>query len=345
MGRGEHETELSIARRRGMSNSYWIGVDLGKQSLDAAVAEVGGPTAQWMRLPAASFETNPGLAPLVRWAQAQLDGGAVAGVCIESTGRLGWRFMETLGDALGPVSMVNPARTKAFGDSLGQRDKTDRADACVLAFYGATMQPPPTAKPSAVLQELRECNRLFSALSTDKQAYQKRLLDGPASALVRKELQQTIRALERRMAKMQEHMDNLIAADRSMKDDVERITSIKGVGPRTALVLLAELGDLRRFSRNELASYVGLYPRCHESGSSVRKRPRMVKRGGAAIRKALYLCAMSARVHNPQMRRLFQRLTQNGKAPMAALGAIMRKLLLLARSLLVNNTVYDPCHT
>ena len=68
----------------------------------------------------------------------------------------------------------------------------------------------------------------------------------------------------------------------------------------------------------------------------------MVKRGGAAIRKALYLCAMSAIRWNPQMRRLYHRLIKKGKAPMAALGAVMRKLLLLIRSLLVNNTEYQP---
>jgi len=250
--------------------------------------------------------------------------------------------MDTLDGALGPVSMVNPQRTKAFGDSLGCRDKTDAGDARVLALYGATLQPQPTALPSPVHRELQECNRLFSALSVDKQAYQARLKDGPLSPLVCRELKHTILALDRRMASVQKHMDRLVENDSRLAEDAQRIASIKGVGQRTAYVLLAELGDLRRFDRNEIASYAGLYPRHHDSGTSVRKRPRMVKRGGAAIRKALYVCAMSAIQWNPQMRQLYRRLTKNGKAPMAALGAVMRKLLLLARSLLVHNTFYEP---
>ena len=325
-----------------MDKSYWIGVDLSKKSFDAAVADLECPVAEWMLLPAASFDVDQSLKVFTRWVQTQVRDGAVVGVCIESTGRLGWRFMKALGNALGAVAMVNPARTKAFGDSLGRRDKTDRVDARVLAMYGATIQPEPTSMPSPLMRELQECNRLFSVLSTDKQAYETRLKDEPVSSLVRKELKRTILALERRMASVQKRMDHLIASDERLSKDIEHITSIKGVGPRTAYVLLAELGDLRRFSRNEIASYVGLYPSRHESGTSVRKRPRMVKRGGAPIRKALYTCAMSAIRWNPQMQQLYHRLKRNGKASMAALGAVMRKLLLLARSLLVHNTYYDP---
>ena len=317
-----------------------VGVDVGKDSVWAAVASAGDAVADWARLPVQSFAfSEEGIAAIVQWV-ANFE--AIAGVCIESTGRLGWRFMAQLDGALGPVSMANPARTRAFGDSMGLRDKSDRVDACVLALYGVAMQPPVTRMRSAVLRELRECNRLFSVLSIDRQSYKKRLADGPLSATVRHELRRTIALLERRMKQVQARMDELVASDASLTADVGRITSIKGVGPRTAFVLLAEFGDLRDYSRNELASLAGLYPRQYESGRSVYKRPRMARRGGGPVRKALYLCAMSARKHNPQMRQLYERHVQNGKSPMAALGILMRKLLLLARSLLIHQTKYDP---
>ncbi len=330
-----------------MSKVFWVGVDVGKESFFAAVASGEDAVTDWARLPVKAFAfSEKGLECFVGWVRSMVAGSdAVGGVCIESTGRLGWRFMEQLEGALGPVSMENPARTRSFGDSMGLRDKTDRVDACVLALYGVAMQPKATGMPSKVMRELRECNRLFSTLSVDRQSYTNRLKDGPSSAFVRRELKQTIRQLGRHMEKVQTHMDELIASEATLQRDVECITSIKGIGPRTAFVLLAELGDLRKYSRNEIASFAGLYPRRHESGTSVHKRPRLAGRGGGAIRKALYLCAMSARVHNPQMRRFYQRLVDNGKAPMAALGALMRKLLLLARSLLVHNTRYDPDFT
>jgi len=330
-----------------MDKGVWIGVDVGKDAFTAAVASTEDAVADWARLPVKTFAFSAqGLQRLVGWVHATLGAdGEVNGVCIESTGRLGWRWMGQLDGALGPVSMVNPARTKSFGDSMGLRDKTDRIDACVLALYGVAMCPPATKVPSPTLQELRECNRLFTTLSADRQSYEKRLKDGPISPVVRQELKQTIRLLERRMQKVQARMDELISSEAQLQADVKRITTIKGVGRRTAYVLIAEFGDLRSYSRNQLASLAGLYPRTYESGSSVHKRPRLVGRGGGTIRKALYLCAMSARVHNPQMRRLYQRLIHNGKAPMAALGAVMRKLLLLARTLLVHHRHYDPNFT
>lgn len=325
-----------------MSNEFWVGVDLGKSSFFAAVAGPEASVDGWASLPAKPFDwSKAGMAAFERWVQEALCAGVLAGICIESTGRLGWRWMAELSDAMGAVSMVNPARTRAFGESMGVRDKTDRLDACVLALYGRTMRPRATVLPTASLQELRECNRLFSSLSADRQAYAKRLGDGPVSGVVRRELKETIRGIERRMKRIQKRMKELIDEDAALREDVARMTSIPGVGERTAQVILAEIGDVREFSRNELVSFAGLYPRQHESGTSVYKRPRLVRRGGAPVRKALYLCAMSARVHNPQMRALYQRLKENGKAPMAALGAIMRKLLILIRSLLLNGTMYD----
>lgn len=324
-----------------MNKGVWVGVDVGKHAFSAAIAPSDTSVDVVANLPSKSFPFSAsGMAGFVSWVRSRA--GVVEGICIESTGRLGWQWMKELEEDSWPVAMVNPSRTRAFGESLGIRDKTDALDACVLAVYGTVMNPGPTSPPPPRTLAFRECNRLFSVLSRDKQSYENRLLDGPLSAIVRRELKHTIRGLERRMQSVQKHMDELVAQDAPLKDDVERITTIKGIGERTAYVLLAELGDLRSYRRNELVSFAGLYPRKHQSGSSVYRKPRMVKRGGAPVRKALYLCAMSARVHNPQMRRLYERHVKNGLSPMAALGILMRKLLLLARSLLINQTKYDP---
>jgi len=329
-----------------MSKRWWIGVDVSKRSFSAALASDEDKPSDWARVPYRTFQhTDTGLKAFVQWAGQRLGGCELEGICLESTGRLGWIWMEALGQRLGRVSMVNPARPKRFAESLGLRDKTDRVDACVLALFGAIVRPMPTQLPAPVLRELRECNRMFTAMSTDRQAYEKRLRDGFSSAVVRRELRRTVAALERRMQALQKRMDELVASDPALAEDVERITTIKGVGRRTAYVLIAELGDMRAYSRSELVSFAGLYPRSVQSGSSVHKPSRLAKHGGGPIRRALYLCAMAARVHNPQMRRFYLRLRANGKAPMAALGAVMRKLLLLARSLLINQTVYDPNYT
>ncbi len=329
-----------------MSNEIWVGVDVSKRTFHAAIAAHDDGTRNWARLPQRPFaNTTQGRKAFIDWVRAQTGRTRVHGVCLESTGRLGWNLLDALGQELGPMAMINPLRSKRFGESLGLRDKTDRVDACVLAMYGATTRPRPTALPAPVLRDLRECNRAFSALSVDRQAYKQRLQDGPSCSMVRQQFQRTVTLLTNRMTKLQAHMDKLIESDVQLREDVNRLTSIKGVGRRSAYVLLAEFGDLRSYTRNELTACAGLFPRQVQSGTSVHKRPRLVKHGGHRVRKALYLCAMSACRHNPQLQRFYQRLIHHGKAPMAALGAVMRKLLILARTLLVHQTTYDPNYT
>jgi len=329
-----------------MSNEIWVGVDVSKRTFDAAIAAANQDTKKWARMPHHTFANTPqGRQAFIVWVRAQTGQARVDGVCLESTGRLGWTLLEALGQQLGPVAMINPLRSKRFGEGLGLRDKTDRVDACVLAMYGTTTQPRPTAAPAPVLRDLRECNRLFSALSADKQAHKQRLDDGPSCSVVRQELRRTITLIANRMKRLQVHMDKLIESDDLLRDDVDRLISIKGVGRRSAYVLLAEFGDLRTYTRNELTACAGLFPRQVQSGTSVHKRPRLAKHGGHRVRKALYLCAMTACRYNPQLQRFYQRLIHHGKARMAALGALMRKLLLLARTLLIHQTTYDPNYT
>lgn len=326
-----------------MDKQMWLGVDLGKDSFEAALASLADPPENWASLPHCAFSFDEeGLRAAVQWVDQSVGLGSLSGVCLESTGRLGWIWMEQMNGRLGPVSMVNPVRPKRFGEGMGLRDKNDRIDACVLALYAATMRPRQTSLPAPALKELRELNRLFSALSVDRQAYGQRLNEA-SSGLVARQIKLTVQNLENRMRALQARMEELLA-EPSVAEDARHIVSIKGVGCRTACVLLAELGDLRQYTRAEIASLAGVYPREFTSGTSVHKRGRMAKRGGGAIRKTLYVCAMSAIRFNPQMKAFYQRLIGRGKCKMVALGAVMRKLLLLARALVVKGVDYDPHH-
>ncbi len=330
-----------------MGKGIWVGVDLGKKEFVAAVAvdvEQADKHAG-RRLPREAFAHAPaGVQAFVVWLRACCGGRELRGIVVESTGRLSAQWVALLGEGVGPVAVINPRWAKDFGRSLGLRDKTDVIDAQVLALYGAAVGPAPTPRLSPVRQRLRDLNRLFTALSTDRQAYAQRLGEYAHDPSLAAEARKMIAALERRMRSVQKKMDALIEGEPGLAQDVERIVSIAGMGRRTAYVLLAELGDLRSYSRRELTAYVGLYPRQVQSGTSVRKRPRMARGGGAAVRRMLYLCAMSARKHNPQLKRYFEHLVARGKHKMSALGTLMRKLLLMARSILKGNTFYDPNH-
>lgn len=322
-----------------MDKGNWIGIDLGKFSFFAAVAGAQDRPERWRALPAREFKNDAqGVEAFVDWAAAF---AALEGLCVESTGRLAFTLMQALDGRIAPMAIINPRLSKNYRQALGMREKTDHVDACVLAFYGAQIRPKPTQLRGDSQRELRELNRHFTRLSTALTATREQLLDTPSKE-IRESLARTIGHLEEELQHIQKTMEENIAQDPVMSADAKRILSIKGIGKRTVHVVLAELGDLRAYTRDELIGYTGLFPKRYESGTSVHRRPRMAKGGGGPVRRALYLCAMSARTHNPQMRAFFERLRKEGKPPMVALGAIMRKLLLLARTLLIQEIDYDP---
>jgi len=327
-----------------MSKRVWIGIDVGKQSFWAAVAGPGPGVETWTDLPARAFDHDrAGLDAFVRWVQDQgLEAGAVAGLCLEATGRLATRWAELQGGRVGAVSIVNPACPDAFRKSLGIRETSDRVDACVLALFAKTTRPRPTVRLSPVRAELRELFRSYQTLQADEQAYRLRLGDGPTSAMVRATYKKLIASLRRQLDRLEAAMDQRIAQDPALRAHARRMETIVGVGAKTVRLMLAEFDDLRRYTRNQLVALAGLFPKEHTSGTSVRKKTRLAKGGGGRVRKALFLCALSAKRHNPHMRRFAQRLQARGKKPMEAIGAIMRKLLLLIRALIVSGKDYDP---
>jgi len=327
-----------------MSKRFWVGVDVGKGPFWAGISDTEAGVQQWTDLPAQSFENTPaGFDAFVAWAAKNgVDVQSVAGVCLEATGRMSTRWTKALDDRLGPVSIINPALSCAHRKSLGIRDKTDRVDACVLALFGKATEPAPTVFRSSSRQELCELYRLRESLNAQCHANEQRLADGPTSAFVRATLAKMIKAQKRQIKNVEKQMDAVIAEEPELRQDAKRIETIAGVGRKTAWVILSEFHDLRLYKRNQLVALAGLFPKQTISGTSVHKKPRLAKGGGAAVRKALYMCAMSAKRHDPRMRKFAQDLQARGKQPMEAIGAVMRKLLLTIRAVVVNETDYDP---
>ena len=329
-----------------MCKKIWIGVDLAKASFHAAIAPVNAHPADWARLPNRSFDHSPqGVAAFCAWVGKQgYSGEQIAGLCVEATGRLSWMFAELLDGRLGAVSIVNPARPVQFARSVGLREKTDRTDACVLALFGVALRPVPRPLPSKRQHQLRELAGLYAGTRRDLTAVTNQLGEPIHSPFVRRQLRLKRRRLQKDLEAIEKEMDTLLSEDPQTAQDARRMQTIPGVGPKTARMLLAHLGDLRQYTRAELTARAGLYPRQHQSGTSVHKRPRLAKGGGQVIRTALYMAALNARRFCPHLRTFADGLKQKGMSNMAILGAVMRKLLLLIRTLVIRGVDYNPNH-
>lgn len=316
----------------------WIGIDVSQHTLD--VCFLPAPDAKPR---AASFDNNDaGHAALIAWADGRTADSGV-GFCLESTGAYGEALAIALADAGRHVSVVNPARVKYAGLMRGQGNKTDRADAKLIAEYAARERPSAWLPPAPEVRELQALSRRRDDLRQLAAREKTRRAAPGLTAAARKSITRTIAFLETEADRLQAQADELIAAAERLRADHALLKTIPGIGPVAAQAILAELPDPTRFdSAQQAAAYAGLAPREFRSGTSVHKRTRLSKAGNARLRKALYLPAMTAVRFNPLVAAFYDRLVEAGKSKMAALGACMRKLLMIAYGVLKSRTPFDP---
>lgn len=149
-----------------------------------------------------------------------------------------------------------------------------------------------------------------------------------------------VKSLERTMKKLEQEIKLCVNSSEELRRGVEKASTIPGVALITAATVLGECGPLRNYKSRQLGSYSGLAPRIHSSGTSVRKC-RISKRGPGKLRRVLYMAAMAAIEKNSNMRVFYERLIAKGKKPMQARCAVMHKILILIRAVVVNDTDFD----
>src|SRR5262249_49406990 len=155
--------------------------------------------------------------------------------------------------------------------------------------------------------------------------------------------QHRVKEMDALLKDIQAELDALRVADKNLLGQCQLLTSIPGIGEHTALRLLAEIPDIRNFrSAKQLAAFAGLTPANRSSGKSVRKRPRLSKRGRSGLRKILFMPALTARRRKGPLRAFSEQLIERGKPKLAVIGALMRKLLHCVYGVLVSGLPFDP---
>jgi transposase len=289
----------------------YLGIDIAKDSL-----EVAGPG---LRLPAPN--TAEGHAQLLAAARALRT--PVHFIC-EATGGYERLLVASLLAQDCAVSLLNPARVRQFAKATGRLAKTDRIDAEVLAEYGRTLHPPAEQKTDPLLEEMTDLVRRRAQLAEllglqrtqRQQLYDARLIG---------EIDQLIGFLEQQIAALEQRLHELIDKDGGLGARLKRLCQVEGVGPTTAINLLAELPELGRLNRTRIAALAGLAPFNHDSGAA--SGQRHIRGGRRQVRRALYMAALTATRCNPVLRPFYQQLRARGKGHRVAITAVMRKLL------------------
>jgi len=324
------------------SNLLWIGVDVSKATFDAAL----WGHQDFQKMATAAFpRTEEGVRAFRTWALAH--GGDAVGVVMEATGCYSQELARWLQRDLpgSRVAIVNPSLVKAFGRSLALRNKTDRLDACMLARYGQERAPEAWMPMAPERAELRDLIRTRAKLVRLQVTIRLRLDDalGRIGSPAGKAQQKVLKVLQGQVEALDKAIERQLRQVAELGHAVELLTTIPGVGRVTAATLLGEAGDLRSFRRGrQLAAFVGVSPRRYDSGSSVRGRTRMCRIGGVHARTVLYMAAVSASRTATPLGDFYRHLVNQGKPKKSALGALMRKLVLVMRAVLIQDKPYSP---
>jgi len=316
-----------ITSEQSATGPVYVGVDVCKERLDVSVH----PTGQ--RLSVAN-----GCDGLKRLKRA-LVGVDVALVVIEATAKYHRLAQRSLAQAGLLVAVVNPLRARLFAEAAGALAKTDRIDARMLAVMGAALDPQARPPAPMEMEALQELVRARSAAIQDLTGLKNRRGDAQ-TAFLKAELHRQINNLDRSIARLSAEIERRIAADPALTRRRQILLSIPGVGPAVAAVLLADCAELGALSAKAVALLAGLAPIARDSGDT--NGQRHIKGGRKTVRNALYMAALSAARANPTLKAFYQRLCAEGKKPKVALTAVMRKLIILANTLIAENRKWLP---
>jgi transposase len=315
------------------------GVDVGSRELHLVVRRHGSPRA-------AEVFTND--AAGFRAIRSRLRQQRVTRLVLEATGVYHLDLALALHEEPGlEVMVLNPKASSRYAEVRMSRSKTDRVDAALLAEYAEHMPFSPWQPPSANILVIRACARRLAALTKQRTQAKNQLhaLRSTAStpAFLLEDVELSIAQCEKQIAALQVHTRDLIQADETLAPTFALLLSIKGVAEKSAIRLLGELLVLPTDMRaKQWVAMAGLDPRRHESGSSVSKKARISKVGNRHLRATLYMPALCAARHVPQVKAYYRHLIDNrGLKKIQAVCAVMRKLLHAIHGMFAKHQPFD----
>lgn len=301
-----------------MTPKNYIAIDISKDTLEVLDQQ---------SRQSSTFRYRPeGLQELRQWIRRHENPLVVC----EATGGYERELLAMLREHGIPAKLLNAFRVRAFAESEGLKAKSDPLDAALLLRFAqskALEETPPLSPLQLTLQALLDRR---SQLSEDLAREKNRLEKCPQC--VRRSIEKMIRNLEKEIELTDQKIEDLIAGDRTMSEQSQKMQSVIGVGKVTAWAILAYLHEITFLTRNKVVALAGIAPFVKESGKH--KGKRRIDGGRAKVRKCLFMAAQSAAVHNPHIKAYVERLRARGKPYKCAIVAAMRKLLLHLQSIL-----------
>lgn len=314
-----------------MPDKTVLGIDISKSTFDVFL--IAGSKSQ----PGKFDNSVSGFKQLKKWLRSRKVKQVHA--CMEATGSYGDKLCHFLHKEGHLVSVVNPARIKAYGESDLRRNKTDKADAKLIADFCLTKKTSLWQPPSEEVLYLQSLTRRIDSLEKMRRMESNRLEAAPKQ--VRSSIGRIIANIDEEIKELEELINQHFDDHPDLKHKKDLLESIPGIGEKTSQLLLSEIQFERFDSAKQVAAQAGITPYREQSGTSL-DRSRVSKIGNGRIRRALYFPAMTATRYNKTIRDFAARLERNGKTNKQIVCASIRKLLHIAFGVIKNNRPFDP---
>jgi transposase len=297
-----------------------VGIDVSKEALDVEFAPVRGPVR---------LANDPaGHTMLVR--QLCKSKASIGVVVIEATGGYERAVVAELAAANLPVVVVNPRQVRDFARAKGRLAKTDQIDAAILADFGLAIQPPQRPLPGPAAQEMQELLARRRQVVEMMKAETNRL-EHASAARVRRSIQKVLNLLRKELQAIEDELDVTIRRSPIWQETAELLRSTPGIGPQNSRMLVVQVPELGRCSRQQIAALIGLAPMNRDSGKF--RGRRTIWGGRGDVRACLYMATLTATRSNPKIRTHYEHLLAAGKCKKVALTACMRKLLTILNAM------------
>lgn len=309
-----------------MNTQVFVGLDVSKRRLDVAVR----PQGRHFVTP----NDERGIKQLVK----RLAALKPHLIVLEASGGYEFLVIAALAEAQLPVALINPQAVRKFAGATGRLAKTDKIDAQVLAHFAEALRPEPRPLPDQDHQVLKAAlkrrQQVVKMMGQEENRLEKTFI-----AVVRRDIQEHLTWLRRRLEELNRDIDDLIRQSPLWRERDRLFQSVPGIGPVVSRVVIAQLPEVGTLPGKKAVALAGLAPYNRDSGHFRGKR--MIRGGRSYLRRMLYMAAVVASRYNPVIRAFYQRLVAAGKPKKLALTACMRKLVLILNAMVKHHQPWN----
>lgn len=323
-----------------------VGIDVAQKEL---VVSLGRMFDDWIPEFFASkafSNTRKGFENLLSWTRKQMDDGIATRYVMEATGVYHESFAYFLDEMEQELSIVLPNKISNYMRTLELKTVTDKTAAEAIARFGLERQLEKWKKPKGTYRTIKQLTREREQIVEERSIAKNHLHAENSEAFPNKStlgrINDRIKFLNKQEKAIKEEIAEIVSKDKEAKENVALVASVSGLGTLTAAIILGETNGFEHIrNRRQLASYAGFDVKEKQSGTSIKKKPKMSKKGNKQLRKAMHLPALSAIKHDQRFTELFARLVARDGIKMKAVVAVQRKLLEMAYTVYKTRKSYD----